>query len=395
MSNIWHGSDPSPVGDAGDYELGSVVQALTAVTLNGIRVWSPANAVSRTNRRGHVWSMTGTLLATITMTDALASGWTTHTLSSPMSLDAGDFVVISYESSGNYGATAAALSGDSHVSTDGAMAFPASQAVLVAGSSTTGNGRFNETPASAPNSSFNHTFYGVDADYVAAAGTAPTVTGLTLSGNALEATATITATDPEGLAGATYAVDWGDGATSSGAGTSYSHTYATGGIKAVLASVTDSTGLVGYRAGAVSLVAGTAPTIAQIMAGIETRLNTITGLRVMAYTADQINPPQATVGVPPVENYHTTFQRGRMQLDLEIYIFVSAALDRTGQVALAEYANPTGAKSVIAAIYGDRTLSGTVEDCIVRSFRPLGMEEVGLIGYYGGVFEISVIAEGS
>ena len=138
-----------------------------------------------------------------------------------------------------------------------------------------------------------------------------------------------------------------------------------------------------------------APTIAQVMAGIETRLKTIEGLRTDAYIADQINPPQAIVGVPPVENYHATFQRGRMSLDMEIYIFVSGVLDRQGQVALAEYANPTGTKSVITAIYGDKTLGGVVEDCIVRSFRPLGMEEVGLIGYYGGVFEMSVIALGS
>lgn len=42
-----------------------------------------------------------------------------------------------------------------------------------------------------------------------------------------------------------------------------------------------------------------APTIEQVMLGIEARLDTITGLRTSEYSADQINPPQAIVGVPP------------------------------------------------------------------------------------------------
>ena len=138
-----------------------------------------------------------------------------------------------------------------------------------------------------------------------------------------------------------------------------------------------------------------APTIAQVMTGFEARLETISGLRVASYVADQINPPQATIGVPAIESYHATMQRGRFRLTGEIYVFVSAALDRVGQLALAEYANPTGTKSVVTAVYGDKTLGGVVEDTIIRSFRPLGMEEVGLIGYFGGVFDWEIVAQGS
>lgn len=138
-----------------------------------------------------------------------------------------------------------------------------------------------------------------------------------------------------------------------------------------------------------------APTILQVMQGIETRLATITGLRVNDVIPDQINPPQAIVGVPPIPRYHATMQRGRFQLEPTVTVLVSAALDRVGQEALAEYANPTGAKSIITAIEADKTLGGVVDDCIVTSFRPLGLEEVGLIGYYGGVFDLQVIAQGS
>lgn len=137
-----------------------------------------------------------------------------------------------------------------------------------------------------------------------------------------------------------------------------------------------------------------APTIEAVMAGIEDRLDTIDGLRVSDISADQINPPQAIVGVPPIPQYHASMSRGIFRLEPTVTVFTSAALDRTGQRALAGYANPTGATSVIAAIEGDKTLGGVVDDCIVVSFEPLGLQEVGLIGYYGGRFQLRVVAEG-
>src|SRR5687768_10263773 len=107
-----------------------------------------------------------------------------------------------------------------------------------------------------------------------------------------------------------------------------------------------------------------APTILQVMQGIEARLATIDGLRVSDTAPDQINPPAAFVGVPPIESYHATMQRGRMRLSPSIWLFTSAAVDRIGQEALAGYADPTGTRSVVAAIYGDRTLGGVAEDCV-------------------------------
>lgn len=137
-----------------------------------------------------------------------------------------------------------------------------------------------------------------------------------------------------------------------------------------------------------------APTIEQVMLGIETRLKTISGLRVSEYVADQINPPAALVGVPEISSYHATMGRGRFTIEPTVTVLTSAAYDRAGQLKLAGYANPTGSSSVVVAIEGDKTLGGVVDDCIVVDFRPLGMEEVGLIGYYGGVFTLRVIASG-
>ena len=137
-----------------------------------------------------------------------------------------------------------------------------------------------------------------------------------------------------------------------------------------------------------------APTIAQILAGVETRLATIDGLRVSDIVPDQINPPAAIVGVPEIPDYHATQRRGYFIVSPTVTVLVSAALDRVGQMKLADYASPAGALSVVSAIEADRTLGGVVDDCIVTSFRPLGLEEVGLIGYYGGLFTLRVAAQG-
>lgn len=138
-----------------------------------------------------------------------------------------------------------------------------------------------------------------------------------------------------------------------------------------------------------------APTIEAVMAGIEDRLATIDGLRTSDVVADQINPPQAVVGVPTIPNYHQTMRRGTFQIEPTVTVLVSAALDQTGQRKLASYANPAGPSSIIAAIEGDKTLGGVVDDTILQEFRPLGLDEVGIVGYYGGVFTLRVLASGT
>lgn len=137
-------------------------------------------------------------------------------------------------------------------------------------------------------------------------------------------------------------------------------------------------------------------TIEQVMLGIETRLATIAGLRVAEYSPDQINPPQAIVGVPPVPDYRRTFgSGGHLNIEPTVTVLVSAALDRTGQMKLASYTDKTGAQSIYAAIEADKTLGIAGVECIVKSFQPLGLRDVGVLGYYGGVFQLACIATGT
>jgi hypothetical protein len=132
----------------------------------------------------------------------------------------------------------------------------------------------------------------------------------------------------------------------------------------------------------------------QITQGIEQRLSSISGLRVSDTIPGQINPPQAVVGVPAVESYQAGLNpHERPSLNPTITVLVSSAMDRVGQLELAAYADPTGAKSIPAAIAADSSLGGVVGrgGCLVTRFDPLGIEEVGLIGFYGGRFVCRVI----
>lgn len=138
-----------------------------------------------------------------------------------------------------------------------------------------------------------------------------------------------------------------------------------------------------------------APTIQAVMEGLETRLATISGLRVQDIQPDQVNLPAAYVGLPETVDYRAAFQRGLMALDMRVTVIVSAASDRVGQHALAAYANPTGTSSVIAAVEGDKTLGGVVSDCVVRTFKPLGLINVGGIEAYAGEWVVTVYAQGS
>jgi hypothetical protein len=148
----------------------------------------------------------------------------------------------------------------------------------------------------------------------------------------------------------------------------------------------------------------TATSIRDLMAALGTALRRIEGLRCNADGAivpAQISPPEAIVGVPPIENYHAAFQRGTYVVEMPIWVLVSNAVDRVGQLALADYASPDGPLSVRAALEtvdspdGRHTLGGVVSDVLVVDFRPLGIEEVGAIGYFGGVWTVRVIAPGA
>lgn len=136
-----------------------------------------------------------------------------------------------------------------------------------------------------------------------------------------------------------------------------------------------------------------AATIEEIMTGIEARLATISTLRATNYAPDNPLVPCAFPLVPAF-NYRQTMGRGKYTLPFRIVLLVAGQLDRVGQHKLASFANQDGASSIRAALEADKTLGGIVDDLFVESFDPTGLDDVGLAGYYGGVFTVPVHASG-
>lgn len=134
-----------------------------------------------------------------------------------------------------------------------------------------------------------------------------------------------------------------------------------------------------------------APTIRAVLTAIETQLATIPGLRTSDYAPGQITPPQALILAPPITSYHVGYGDRRPILEVQVTVLVSAALDRIGQLQLADYADPDSATSIPKAIANNPTLDGVVGQCQVTSFEPLGSEDVGLLGYFGGRFTCRVV----
>lgn len=131
-------------------------------------------------------------------------------------------------------------------------------------------------------------------------------------------------------------------------------------------------------------------TITQMMDGLESRLDSIAGLRTTAYLADQVVPPHAVVQVPNIDSYRETFNQGSVIVHFSVWLFVSAALDRVGQKKLAEFISPTGANSIQQALESTSVAISNVNQVVVQSFRNFNVEEVGLLGFYGGEFDVLV-----
>jgi hypothetical protein len=128
-----------------------------------------------------------------------------------------------------------------------------------------------------------------------------------------------------------------------------------------------------------------------IRAGLTTRLATITGLRVATEQPDNPNPPIAIV-VPVGTSYDDTFGRGMDTITFTVLVMVGRVAERQAQRNLDAFCNTSGAKSIKAAIEGDKTLGGTVFDCRVTEMRNYGQITVGDVTYLGCEFVVLTYA---
>lgn len=135
-----------------------------------------------------------------------------------------------------------------------------------------------------------------------------------------------------------------------------------------------------------SVVTALAARIATGMAG-----TAIAG-RSFAYSVDSPIPPCAIT--LPSENpvvYDVTFD-GQDDFELIVKLLVGTAVTRTAQAELMGYLDRSGSTSIRAAIYGDRTLGGTVSDVAIADVSQPGDVDWGGVMFYGCEITVQAFA---
>ena len=237
--------------DATPVELGLKFRTAVNGYIGGIRFYKgTANTGVHT---GSLWTLTGTLLSTVTFTNETASGWQQATLPAPVAVTANTTYVVSYRSPlGVYSATSGAFS------SAGVINGPLE---ALSNTAAAGNGVYRYGPTGFPTDTFNSTNYFVDVVFDTSIGadtTAPTVTGRTPAPEAtgVAVSTAVTATFSENvnvatLTGATFKLT-GPGNTVVPAVVSYSTATNTATLQpnTALAIATTYTGrLIGGSAG--------------------------------------------------------------------------------------------------------------------------------------------------
>lgn len=129
-------------------------------------------------------------------------------------------------------------------------------------------------------------------------------------------------------------------------------------------------------------------TIAQIRAGLKTRLETITGLQVYDYRPGTISPPTAIVARQSTQ-YDVTFD-GADDHTMGVQVYVAFSNDRAAEDNLDAYLNESGTTSVVAAIHADSTLGGVVDFCRVSQVVDNGLVTIGGVDYLGATFTVEI-----
>jgi len=135
------------------------------------------------------------------------------------------------------------------------------------------------------------------------------------------------------------------------------------------------------------VVVALAARIATGMAG------TVLAGRSFAYSVDTINPPAAITlpGDGDFVAWDVTMD-GQDDFELIVKLLVGTAFSRTAQAQLLGFLARSGSTSIRAAIYGDRTLGGTISDLKVVGARGYGDVEWAGLPYYGAELVIQAYA---
>jgi hypothetical protein len=137
-------------------------------------------------------------------------------------------------------------------------------------------------------------------------------------------------------------------------------------------------------------------TLEQVLAGVKTRLETISGLRVFADIPAVPVPPMAIVtpGRDPFVTFKVAQATTLAEYSLWIDLFVQFGTERTAQGEIFDYLDLTGSRSVFAAIETDDTLGGVVEWISVDEASRPNIADYGGIAMANVRFDLTVSVHG-
>lgn len=131
--------------------------------------------------------------------------------------------------------------------------------------------------------------------------------------------------------------------------------------------------------------------ISALRSGLGANLATISGLRVSTTIPDNPMPPMAVV-LPPSISFDTSFGRGADTYTFVIAVIVARSDERSAQVRMDAYCDPTGASSVKTAIESDKSLGGAAMSLRVQEMRNYQSLAIGEVTYLSAEWVVEVIA---
>ncbi|MGH9891080.1 MAG: hypothetical protein ACREA0_03680 [bacterium] len=131
--------------------------------------------------------------------------------------------------------------------------------------------------------------------------------------------------------------------------------------------------------------------LGDVMQEVADELDSIPGLHVFAYPADNVVPPAAVVGYPREYLFDVTASRGTDIVTLPVWVLVGKVHDRTTRDTISDYVSGSGAKSFKAVIQTKpHTAFGSAR--VTR----VVFETVAVAGtdYLAGIFDVMIHGTG-
>lgn len=133
--------------------------------------------------------------------------------------------------------------------------------------------------------------------------------------------------------------------------------------------------------------------LSTVMDELAEALAVVPGLRVKSYTEQRINPPMATVNLPRVYSYDSTYGRGSDDIELPIVVYAGRFDAESSRNAISQYVDGSGGTSVKAAIESHVPALGVYDIAHVMDVQFL-ISAVAGTDYLTATFRVRLVGKG-